>query len=129
MKNIIRKILKEDSDFEWMGSSKIEHKPLDYREKCVYYVDYYDLEKLIREVFKNGYKIDDYSIPADLESGNDVTHEVYPELYYREEFIKWASGEGRYGKWSATPSLHEFMGALVEMGVIPDGEWMVRVSW
>ena len=128
MRHIIKKILLED-DFDWIQDSKPVYKPLRFEERHIYYVDYGSLQQLIREVFRGGFGIENYSIPHDLESSNDVIHEVEPILDDEEHFMKWYTGNERYTKWSATPRLGQFMCAMVEMDIIPNGDWMVDVSW
>jgi hypothetical protein len=133
MKDLIKRVLRENDELSWIDDTGgiPKHDPLRYEEKCIYYAEYYDMEGLIKQVFKEGFRIENFSIPADLESSNDVTHEIYPELYDQEKFIEWWQGgkDEKYARWSNTPGTGQFMGMLVELGIIPDGEWMIRVSW
>lgn len=75
MKHLIRKILKEN-ELEWVEGLDYL-RPLRFKEKKIYWVDYGELERFIESVYGK-----EYEIAAMLESSNDTTHEFNTELLY-----------------------------------------------
>lgn len=104
--------------------------------KTVHCVDYGDLEKKIQEVY--GYT---YEMACDIESGNDTSHEfdgitieeARRQLlgdegmapYNRKDLEEWHASNGRKQMWG--PRL--MMLDMVLRGLIPEGDYVVSISW
>ena len=132
MKSLIRKILKENEGLEW--ANELEPiEPLRYKEKKVYWVDYGHLENFIERVY--GKRVE---IAAMLESGNDTTHEFNTNLTYSYRNVEeigrnvtaWANDEDDDDGYGTYVGVGDILRDLAHnKGLIPDGNWAVRVSW
>lgn len=122
MKGLIRKILKEN-DLEW--AENIDSiQPLRFQEVKAYFVGYSELERFIESVYGK-----DISIPAMLESSNDVTHEFNTS----HSWYSKAETEASIDEWLENDEWISLGDILYDLshnkGLIPNGKWMVRVSW
>lgn len=91
--------------------------------RTVHSIDYSDLEEEARDVY--GVAI---SIPAALESGNDVTYEFLVngvlDEWDQQSLDEWkAGGEAWYSTVVA------ILDDLARQGRIPTGDYTLRVSW
>lgn len=122
----------EENNLEWaenIGSLE----PLKYKEKKVYWVDYGHLEDFIERVYGKSVEI-----AGMLESSNDTTHEFNTNLSYTyrtaEEIGRivtaWANDENDDDGYGMYVGVGDILRDLVHnKGLIPDGNWAVRVSW
>lgn len=97
---------------------------MEYKTKTYHTVDYDDLEKKILEVY--GQK---YEIPCSEECGNDVSLTFTTNLSDRFDGddahrLRRFTETGK-GQWLLSLFLQE----LTVNGHIPEGNWIVKVSW
>ena len=98
--------------------------PLKTKQATYTEVDYYDLERLIQEVYKQP----DYNVVAEEEWSNDTSHTLtieraaLTEFETRdiEEFV--ASGDGQY-------KLGSILADLCLHGHIEPGDYLINVCW
>lgn len=96
---------------------------MKYQEKKFYYVDYGDLEQKIEEVYGRSYEI-----PCNEECGNDVSLQFTASGtnsvgWQVDKVNDFTSGKG--GMYILDCILND----MAFNGHIPDGNWIVRVSW
>lgn len=85
-------------------------------------VDYSDFEKEVKDAFGQ-----DYSFVADVECGNDSSHQytVDGKVYEdEEEDIEEFKSTGKYGYLAGT-----LLNKLAQMGRIERGDYIVEVCW
>jgi len=97
--------------------------PLNIDTSTYHRIDYHDLDSFVAEIYNR-----DFSFVAAVESSNDVTHEIFVngniDEWERKEFDDWKNGEPEsYG----TPC--SIMNDLAARGLIPMGDYLIRVSW
>ena len=97
---------------------------LRVEERTVRVVDHQDMDKFIQEV--SGYS---FESAADLEARNDSSHEIHvrlneynPSNYDREVWANQKSGKN-------PPGLRSILACMCEEGFIPEGFYLIRVSW
>jgi len=93
-------------------------------KRTVFEVDYTDLEEFINEV----YDVDDYSIPASEEVGNDTTlsQEVEKEkpLNNEDKVTKFTGGNGN-AQWI----LDDLMTDMCNRGLIEEGYYNINICY
>lgn len=102
------------------------------KTKSVHRVEYGDLEDFIREVYGI-----DYEMASDAECSNDTSHEYNgitaanaadlnnPNSPDSHRIQDWKSSQGRKQMWGPRLILLD----LVRQGKIPEGDYVIRVSW
>jgi len=96
--------------------------------KSVHRVDYGDLERKIQEEW--GFP---YEMPCDMECGNDTSHEfdgitkaqAIQELQEDTRLMEWVQSQGRKQMWGPRTFLLE----MVRRDIIPEGDYIITVSW
>jgi hypothetical protein len=97
---------------------------LKMQVKQTYHVDYSDLERFIQDV----YNVDDFSIARDQEQGNDTSISMNvvkkPLNTYDSQLIE---------KFTTVnpPSfmLYTVMQDMCNKDLIPDGQYVIKISW
>ena len=93
--------------------------------KTIHSVDYSDFEQAVKDY----YKVDDYSFPADAESGNDVAITTgvmtkTPLADYEQEEIFDFRTTGEYCYLYRT-----LLQDMINNDVAPEGDYVIEVSW
>ena len=93
--------------------------------KTIHSVDYIDFEQAVKDY----YKVDDYNFPADAETGNDtsvatVCYKKSPLESYEQEELNEFKATGEYNMIYST-----LLQDMVNNGIIPEGEYLIEVSW
>ena len=103
------------------------------KKKCFYYVDYNEIEKLVKEIYKDAYKIDQYSFVADIECSNDTIHEFYNigrnKLYYPTDKYSANKIKDFIEKGELNQTIVYLMHDMAYKGIIPKGNYIISVSW
>lgn len=99
--------------------SKLEYEVVTY-----FKVDYHDLEDFVCKA----YGLDEWSVVADQEEGNDTSVTVSAtknslSKYDRDRLGKFLSGNDP--GWM----LHVLMNDMADRDLIPEGSYLVRISW
>jgi hypothetical protein len=99
--------------------------------KSVHRVDYGDLESKIQEVYGITYEM-----ACDIECGNDTSHEfdgitketaekAAADKWDGADFQEWKDGNGKKKLWGPRLILLD----MVRQDIIPEGDYVVSVSW
>lgn len=93
--------------------------------KTIHSVDYSDFEKAV----KYYYGVDDYSFPADAETGNDTSvatsyYKKYPLGSFEQEELNEFKATGEYNMIYSV-----LLQDMVNNDIIPEGEYLIEVSW
>lgn len=100
---------------------------LKMKSKTFHTVSYSDLEDFIQEHFNHP----DYSFPADQECSNDSSHTFYVGSGEIWEFDEYDQKDVREFMNGRNPSFitGRLMQHMFEQRLIPEGEYLVEVSW
>lgn len=101
------------------------------KTKTIHHVDYSELERFIQEVY--GFE---YEMASDMETSNDTSHEFRvtfveardldnPNSPDSHRLQDWKSSQGRKQMWGPQLILLD----LLRQGKIPEGDYVVRISW
>lgn len=109
-----------------------------FQKESVYKVEYHEIEDLInkhlktdkhREVAENKYSNNDYELPCYEELGNDTYMDVDVEKGriddYDKKRVDRAFAEGKWPHYST----RTLMNMLCDLDVIPEGEYVISISW
>lgn len=98
--------------------------PLKSRKKTVIEVEYGDLERFVKETYKQK----EYSFVAAQECGNDSSHSFSIEKELLDEYdqkkLDAFTKTGKYGFIN-----HTVLQDLVNRDLIEPGNYVIRVSW
>ena len=103
--------------------------------KTIHKIDYSAWEKFVQETYgivNTGQYHPNYSFVADVECGNDTSHEyngitkdeANDELD-REELEEWKDSNGKKQLWGARTLLLD----MVSRDLIPEGDYIISVYW
>lgn len=110
-----------------------------FQKESVYKVGYREIENLINEHLKTDkhreveqakrYGRNDYELPCYEEMGNDVSMDVCVEKGkvddYDKKTVDRAFAEGKWPHYSTSV----LMNMLCDLDVIPEGEYIISISW
>ncbi len=98
---------------------------LKMQVKTTYHVNYSDLERFIQDV----YNVDEFSIPCDQEKGNDTSLEMNVEKRILDKYEIIRLEEFKKDPDNETYMLYTLMDDMCSRGLIPDGLYIIRISW
>lgn len=99
---------------------------LKYRTESYYYVDYDEFDKFVKEI----YGVQQFEVAADLESGNDTSHTfngIKKKPLSQWDAKKIEDFKTKDGAVSYTT--RTLLEDLCNNGHIPEGNYIIRVSW
>lgn len=102
---------------------------MEIKQRTYYELEYHEVDTLIQREFNRP----DYEIVAEEEWRNDTTHTATVKLewfnkYDRQDVEYFISGKPRpYKGWHCHWS--KLFCWLAEQGKVPEGDYLIRVSW
>lgn len=107
----------EDIDF---NQEDVFNPGLKMKRRVIYHVDYSDFNRFVNDTYGG-----DYNFVADMESSNDTSHEFNVNGIIYDDDVSEDIKSGKYEGWCADTILN----TMAADGLIPTGEYIIRVSW